>query len=255
MMIYEWRKKLVRGGPPVLSSTKPEGAQFRSVYAFPTTTVSIIQRQQSMKNLNGKMVASDTLLIDVDDSTHVDTCRDILLQLGIGFQEYTTGNRGCHFEIPIIPMMGVNVIYSQIQWLKSVGLWDMIDTSIYKPAGQFRCIGAKHRKTGQFKRLVQEYKGPKILEITTLSPPPVVVKNDWLCEEGTPESEFDFFMNVLAERGEGKRHPHMYITFQAGKAAGLERAEIEDCIRWWNQHMTYVPHTDQAIEKKLRSFK
>lgn len=253
-MLYEWRKKVVRGGPPVLAPTRPEGAQFRSVYAFPTDTVQIIQRQQSMKNLNGKMVASDTLLIDVDDAQNVDTCRDILIRLGIKFQEFTTGNRGRHWHIPIDRMIGVNVIYSQTQWLKSVGLWDMIDTSIYRPAGQFRCIGAKHRKTGELKRLVKEYDG-KLLHITTLTPPPVVVKHDWICEEGTPEAEFDFFMNVLAERGEGRRHMHMYITFQSGKQAGLERAEIEDCIRWWNRRMTYTPHSDQMIDKKLRGFK
>lgn len=252
-MLYEWRKSVVRGGPPVLSDTPIEGAQFQSVYAYPPETARIIRSQKSMKNLNGKMIYSDTLLIDVDEEENVQKALDILNGLGVYYIVCDTGNRGMHVSIPIKPMQGVNVIYSQKQWLKSVGLWPLVDTSIYRPAGQFRCMGAKHRKTGRIKHVTQEVDG-KQLQITMLVPPPTVVDESWKAEAGTPEAVFNFYMNLLAERGPGMRHMHLYISFQSGKQAGLDRAEIEECLRWWNDCQVH-PHTEAMMNKKLESFK
>ena len=252
-MQYEWRKSVVRGGPPVLSDTRIEGAQFRSVYAFPSPTAQIIRTQKTMKNLKGKMVYSDTLLIDVDHEENVQKALDILDRLKVYYIKCDTGNRGMHIHVPIKPMQGVHVIYSQKNWLQSVGLWPLIDTSIYRPAGQFRCIGATHRKTGRIKHVVEEVDG-RTLEIAMLVPPPTVVADSWQVGEGTPESVFIFNMNMLAERGPGQRHMHLYILFRSGQKAGLGREELEECLRWWNSWQTH-PHTDNMMTKKLESFK
>ncbi len=252
-MKYEWRETLVRKGPPILSDTATGNAQFRSVYGFPPVTEKLIVAQKHMKNLDGKMLYSDTLLIDIDKQEHVAKAKSLLRELGIGYEVWTTGNRGCHVHIPIQPMVGVNVIYSQKHWLKSVGLWDLIDTTIYRPAGQFRAAGAVHRTTKEIKRRLSVQQG-RLLEIRMLAPPPIV-HTDWELEETSPTKLFDFFMNLLARRDMGGRHMHMYILFKSGQKAGLPREEIEDCIRWWNQTMAEVPHRDDAVERKLRGFK
>lgn len=250
-MMYEWRTQVKRVGLPVLAEIAPPNAQFRSVYSFPEATTRKIIKQKSMKNLDGCMVSSDTVLIDVDKEENVAPARKILEALGIVVHEYTTGNRGVHWHLPVKTMTGVNVIYSQKQWLKSIGLWSLIDTSIYRPAGQFRAIGATHTKTGRLKALVSTF-GTKALEIRLLLPPPVTVKPTWLLEEGTPETVFEFYMNLLSYRGMGGRHPHIYILFKSGQKAGLGRAELEECIHWWNNRMTEEPHSHRAVEQKLK---
>jgi hypothetical protein len=253
-MMYEWRTQVKRVGPPILAPSAPSGAQFRSVYAFPETTVRKITKQNSMKDLDGCMVTSDTVLIDVDKEENVGPARKILEKLGIVVHEYTTGNRGVHWHLPVEVMTGVNVIYSQKQWLKSVGLWSLIDTSIYRPAGQFRAIGATHSKTGRVKALVGMF-GTTTLKIKLLLPPPVTASSSWLLEEGTPETVFAFYMNLLSYRGMGGRHPHIYILFKSGQKAGLDRGEIEECIHWWNNRMTEEPHSHRAVEQKLKGIR
>ena len=252
-MLYEWRSTVVRKGPPNLQEVQPADAQFRSLYGFPTPTASVIQRQSHMKNLEGRMLYSDMMLIDIDDPDNIPAALKVLDNLGIEYSVWTTGHRGIHIHCPITPMTGVNVVYSQRQWLKSVGLWDLVDTSIYRPAGQFRAPGAIHRKTKQPKQRLRDVPG-KLLTIRMLMPPPVV-HTDWELEDTDPSKLFDFFMNLLANRGAGGRHMHMYILFKSGRRAGLKRDEVEDCIRWWNGTMTDMPHSELAVEKKLKGFK
>lgn len=252
-MLYEWRSQVARFGPPKLAEQKPEGAQFRSVFGFPRETANIIERQQSMKNLNGKMLYSDTILVDVDNEAHVDKVVDILNGLHVNYQVCDTGNRGRHFHIPIEPLEGVNVVYSIKHWLQSVGLWPLIDTSIYRPAGQFRAVGAVHRKTGRVKRVTDNVEGRKPA-LKMLTPPPIT-KPLWQLEEGTPDTIFNFFMNILAERDCGQRHPHLYIIFKSGQSAGYSREEVEECAHWWNQVWTTVPHSYEAVERKLKGMR
>lgn len=251
-MQYEWRQSVKRAGLPVLSDVQPEKAQYRSVYGFPSSTQDRITTQGHMKNLEGMMLYSDMLLIDIDDADNVEAALNILKELGIGYSKWTTGNRGVHIHIPIIPMTGVNVIYSQKHWLQSVGLWSLIDSSIYRPAGQFRAPGARHLKTGGIKTKLKDNTG-KLLEIRMLKPPPVV-HTDWELETSTPTKEFDFYMNLLSYRSMGGRHPHMYILWMSGKKAGLDREELEDCIRWWNHTCTDLPHSDISITRKIKGF-
>ena len=210
-----------------------------------------------MKSCGLRSLGSDPLvliLIDIDKSENVEKVKSLIDNLGIGYEIWTTGNRGCHIHIPIKPMLGVNVVYSQKHWLESVGLWALVDRSIYRPAGLFRAAGAVHSLTKKTKRMLSAHKG-KLLEIRMLVPPPVTENNDWDLEETDPSRLFNFFMNLLACRDMGDRHTHMYILFKSGQSAGLPRDEIEDCIRWWNQTMTEMPHRDDAVERKLKGFK
>ena len=251
MLVFEWRSTVTRVGPPVLAATRPEGANYRSMFAYPSSTAELIRKQGNMKNLDGKMVYCDTILIDIDKEEHVQEVHNIIESLGYGYTMYTTGNRGRHYHIPIKPIQGVNVVYSVKHWLQSVGLWNLIDNSVYRPAGQFRAIGAKHQRTGKLKQAIGSKQSDKILSIALLSPPPVA-RPLWQLQEGTPESKFNFYLNLLAERGCGQRHQHMYIVFKSAQQAGLDRETAEDCVRWWNATFAETPHSDAAVERKLK---
>ena len=123
MRVKEWRTGLQRNGPPNLQPSQPPGSQFQSVYWFPHATAMRIQAQGNMKNLEGLDLWTDTLLVDIDQPENIPPALEILRDIGCGWEMWTTGNRGAHFHIPHNPLEGTDVIYSQIQWMKSVGLW------------------------------------------------------------------------------------------------------------------------------------
>lgn len=253
MIVYEWRKKTRRYGPPELHPKDTDGYNFHSTYGYPESTADIIREQGNTRNLKGKAVYSDTLYIDVDKDDHVDSVRSRLEELSVPFAEFNTGNRGRHFHIGIVPTEGTNVIYSQIQWLKDNDLWGLIDQTIYKETGQFRAIGAIHQKTGKVKELVDLHYVDKLLAIPMLTPPPVIVP-DTPVDDGDAESRKNYFMNLMAVRDEGGRHGHMYILWRSGLSAGFDRETIKDSIRRWNEQQPN-PHTNYMVEQKLKGFR
>ncbi len=253
-MKREWRKSVVRYGKPKLAESNPGDYNFHSVYCFPPETVNKIETQGHMKNLDGCSVYSDTLYIDIDKPGHVAKATAILEDLKAPVKILSTGNRGIHAEVATSPLLGPNTIYSQKRWLKSAGLWELVDTSIYRPAGQFRALGAIHQKTGRRKTIVREIAGTPLV-IPMLTPPPIASGvQDWAQEEGSPEAEFQLHLNLLAVRGVGCRTPHMYIVFKSAQRAGLTRQEAEECVYWWNDSQQ-DPHPTEYVAKKLRGFR
>ena len=249
---YEYRKDVVRIGKPEL---KPdaiyEGYNFRSVYGYPEDTAQFITDNGNTKNLKGKSVYSDSVLIDVDKEEHVDPVKQILEDNDIPYEQYTTGNRGSHFHIPIIPMIGTHVISSQIQWLKAMRMWDLIDNTIYREGGQFRTVGATHKKTRKQKCLVYSVKGEPIKIPKFIPPPKPNIAYDVV--EGSPEARQAFVTNLFAKRQQGQRHMHMYILWRSGLRAGHDPEHVKDLIRKWNDQQD-TPHSPDAVEMKLRGY-
>jgi Zn/Cd-binding protein ZinT len=114
----EFRRKTHRFGTPELDASPKSDHTFQSVYGYPQDTVNKILSQGHTRDLKGLPVYSDYLYIDVDQDDNVDIVRQKLRVLGIKIMEYTTGNRGIHFHIPITRMEGTDVVYSQKVWLR-----------------------------------------------------------------------------------------------------------------------------------------
>ena len=254
IILYEWRKKTRRTGKPTLDfkcPTTSDDYNFRSVYGYPQETVDFINKNNNTRNLKGKPVYSDELLIDIDNPENITEVEKKLFKLRISYDVYVTGNRGMHYHVPILPMVGTGVVYSQVQFLKNIGIYDLIDNSIYKEGGQFRAVHAVHGKTGKRKYKIGSVAGTT-LEIPTLVPPPISVVT--YSEEGTEEDMQSYINNLLAKRDVGGRHMHMFIIWKSGLKAGIDPDTIKNNIRWWNSNQN-TPHDNVILEKKLESFR
>lgn len=250
MIQYEYRDSVVRSGSPVLREVADRQYSFRSCFGYPEETAQYIETNGNTKGLSGKVVYCDMILIDVDEEGNVDAVKELVSNMGLGYSLWTTGNRGIHIHIPIDSVEGVNVPYSITEWLRGAGLWSLIDTTIYKAGSQFRVPEAIHDNTGLAKTLTKEVAG-STPTVPLLVPPPTVQRND-LVVDGDP---YDFYSNLLQSRGEGGRHMHMFILWQAGRAAGLDRETVLEWIRWWNDNKAETPHTESMLAKKFGSFR
>ena len=259
MIVYEYRTTTRRKGKPVLLEEDVPSMSgglfhtFRSVYGYPEETADFIKKNGNTRGLKNKEIYSDVLLIDADTHDEYVATLEKLVNLEIGFQTYHTGNRGGHIHIPIVPMQGTKVIYSQKKWMKDVGIWELVDTSIYREGGQYRLIGATHRKTGLQKELIQEYTG-ELLEIPLVTPPPVA-QEPVVVKEGTPEARMEYAVNLMTPKTEGSRHMHFYILYKRGLEAGFTPEEIFDDIRWYNETLCDPPHAISDLEKKFGGFR
>ena len=224
-----------------------------STYGYPTSTAVFITDKGNTRGLKNKEIYSDVLLVDADTNDEYVAILEKLVNLGIEFNTYHTGNRGGHIHIPIVPMQGTRVIYSQKKWMKDVGIWELVDTSIYREGGQYRLIGATHRKTGLKKELIQEYRG-ELLEVPLVTPPPVA-QETVVVREGTAEARIEYAVNLMTAKTEGSRHMHFYILYKRGLEAGLTPDEIFDDIRWYNETLCDPPHKVSDLEKKFCGFR
>ena len=253
-ILNEYRFEVMRKGSPVLEETPSVQYNFQSTFGYPEETARHIKDNNNTKDLKGKAVHSDTLFIDIDESANIDDACSILRKLGVGHEIWSTGNRGCHIHIPIKEMVGTKVVYSQTTWLKDVGLWPLVDTSIYREGGQFRVPGALHQKTGKPKVKTGTIEGTK-LRIKTLTPPPIAPRYfEDVSTTASPSAVFDYMMNLLAKRSEGGRHQHMFILWCRGREAGYSVDQIHGDILAWNDRQD-LPHPTHIVQAKLRGFR
>ena len=250
---YEYRTEKYRRGSPLLLNNPVRQFRYRSLYGYGVDTVHSINTQGNTRGLTGQPLYSDCIVIDCDTSDEAEGTQVILNEEGLAYSRWMTGNRGCHFHIPIEPMWGTNVIWSQTCWLKDIGVWDIIDTSIYRANGQIRVPGAIHEKTGNPKVMVEEVKGIKPDVPELVAPPLPTVSTEVI--EGTPEARNEYHRNLMYKRSEGGRHTHMFVLWNRGKSAGYDHEDIREDIRWWNDMMAQPSHTTSAVETKLRGFR
>ena len=252
--MYEWRTDKYRMGAPVLLDTPDRQYRYRSLYGYGPDTIRGINARKNTRDLAGCPVYSDHIIIDCDTQGEATTVEARLTELEINFELWLTGNRGCHFHIAIDPMFGTHVIWSQVCWLKSIGIWDTIDTSIYREGGQIRVAGAIHEKTGKPKEMIRGADNDSRITIPKLVPPPMPVVSEQL-EPGTPEARNEYHRNLFYKRSEGGRHTHMFVLWKRGVAAGYPLDDIRQDIRWWNDTFAQPSHTATAVETKLRGFR
>lgn len=251
---YEFRTEKYRVGAPVLLDNPDRQYRYRSLYGYGPDTVRSINSRQNTRDLGGCPVYSETIIIDCDTKEEATTVDDRLTELEIPFELWLTGNRGCHFHIAIKPMWGTDTIWSQTCWLRDIGVWDVIDTSIYRENGQIRVPGAVHEKTGRTKERIREATSRVQIEVPIRKAPPMPVASVQV-EAGTPEARNEYHRNLFYRRNEGGRHTHMFVLWNRGKAAGYPPNEIRDDIRWWNDTFAEPSHTATSVETKLRGFR
>ncbi len=249
---YEWRMETCRKGLPQLMETPNQQYVFRSLYGYDRNVAAQINKNGNTKGLKGLPVYSGMLIIDCDTDEQAEAAGQRLSELEVLHEIWETGNRGRHFHIPIVPMYGTNVVWSQKMWLQDSGLWDTVDRSIYIECGQIRVPGAPHLKTGRIKRQLLSVPG-NLLEIPIRVPPPSTRATPVVVE--SVESRMEFYRNLFYRRGTGSRYPHLYILWQRGLAAGETHEEILESLLWWNEHFANPPHCPSYITSKVKGFR
>jgi len=249
MILYEIRETVARVGAPVLGDKNDNN--YRSFFGFPQSTQALIKKQGHVKNLDGQELYCDEVLVDVDDNTSIDATLAAIKKSGYAHTVYTTGNRGCHISIPIEPIQHRQLVYSVKQFVKSLGIWEYIDTSVFRAAGQFRAVGARHEKTGKHKSELYKVEGT-VPKIRILTPPPMTHTKINVNHEPTEQDKYQLYINMLAAREPGARTPHFYILWRSCIRAGVENPS--EIILWWNRTQK-EPHTDSYVTNKIRGFR
>ena len=254
MYYHEVRKEVVRVGPPTIVRVgeviPPSEYNFRSTFDYPVEVADKIKQAGNTAGLKGLPVSCTTIYIDVDEQENVDEVRDILQGTGVAFDEYKTGNRGCHFHVTLAERItGTNVCHTVTSWLRDIGIWELIDSSVYKEGSQFRMESAVHGKTGESKVLTDEYDGD-LLRLSLRVAPPITVFSD---HEVTGDKR-NFFLNLLQSRGVGGRHSHLFILWKSGMAAGFSTDTVHEAMRVWNDNQN-EPHTEAVMDQKMKGFR
>jgi hypothetical protein len=224
-------------------------ANFRSVFGYPAEAQKHIEETGAIIGVKNFPVHSSLLFIDVDEETHLDEIERIIAATGVGYSVWTTGNRGLHFHIDMEPITSIHLPYSQAEYIRSLGLSDKVDMSLYRHHSIVRTPGAIHVTTGKVKELLRQVDGP-MLKINLIEEPEPEFENH---EAGDAESIRRFKRNLIQKRSVGGRHMHLYILFESGMKAGHDADTVLDWLYWWNNHQSQ-PHPDDAVYSKWKGF-
>jgi hypothetical protein len=224
---------------PLEDSHKYTG--FRSVYAYNSDVAALINSRNSTADLRDQSVYSDTLFVDFDNTDPEPLCR-YLIENGIRFERWDSGNRSTHLHIGIEPMFGVWVPASQKAWMKEHA--PEADLSFYHQSGQYRLPRTYHAKTGKPKKLIAEYAGSLLI-----IPQAEQEQTEVEIQEGGDKTTLA--MLLLASRGEGKRRPHLFQLGVSALECGYTYEESLNHLRFWNSRMSSEPHTEQVLRQQL----
>jgi hypothetical protein len=250
---YEYRAYLLRHGEPQLMPA--QAAQgivgFSSVYGFPEETVRCIEDSGSTRDIHGLPLYSDLLYLDFDSEEGVEEARQKLQHMGIGYERYTTGNRGCHFHIPIEAMLGPLVPSIQKAYVDQT--FPYADLSLYKYTGIIRNNGTWNLKNlGRRKELIEVVEGKKL--VVDLTPPRNRGETRMFYSELDPE-EADIILGqkLLQTIGNGGRNNGVYMLAYMAKTAKYNKDEARDLLWQYNCTMVQPPLDDREFNAIINS--
>lgn len=247
-MLYEIRSGIRRSGQPILVDCLEGLTGYRSLYGFNEEVANLIKEQKGTYGLHGKPLFSDTLFIDIDDNPSAEvTVEKKLMEQGVGFQVYDSGNRGKHFHVPIKEMYGKDVAYRQKHFVAEN--YPGADTSIYKITGIIRLPGTYHYKNpGNTKKCIREYRGPK-LEVTFSDIIPEVFNTEDVDPEAASKLSWEWFKKV----GEGGRNRQIYNMAFLSSLAGYSVDEARDNLLHYNSVMITPPLSNEEVVRTVKS--
>lgn len=242
----EVRKTLKRTSSPHLVplSDAYKYTGFRSVYAYPEEMAETIKATRRTSEMRDQSVYSDTLFMDFDDVDPVEF-RAWLKAQEVQYEEWDSGNRSVHFHIPIEPMFGAHVPYSQKLWVKEHA--PLADVSFYHPAGQYRLPNTFHRKNpGHCKQLVYKNNG-RLLHI----PDRKQEFTNYMLNAEDDSSKNQFFSMLLVSKSEGFRQPYIWQAATVAAEAGVDLQSAIELINWWNASLAHPSHPEDIVNKQI----
>lgn len=253
MIKFEYRPHLFRyGDPQLLPRDVARGiVGFSSVYGFPEETYKCIEEAGSIKDIYGLPLYSDILYLDYDSDEGVEEARQILLKMGIAFERFTTGNRGCHFHIPIIEMVGPLVPTLQKSYVDQT--FPHADLSIYKYTGIIRNTGTWHLKNpGKRKATIEQVSGKK-LSIDLTPPKDRSQTRVFFMDLEPDEADIILGEKLLRPIHEGGRNNGIYMLTYMAKTAKYNKQEVSELLWKYNCEMVVPPLDEREFKSIINS--
>ncbi len=249
MEVRAWKERV---GPPffVLREQLPHSGYlgFRSVYSYPNYVRDHIEQQKSTAGLEWAEVYSDCLFMDFDNQP--DAAREMvqfLVDEDYQHEAWDSGGRSVHLHIPIVPIVGQQVPWSQRVWVQRHA--PKADVSFYTHAGQYRLAGTRHEQTGRRKTLTHEMPG-RVLQLPMVERPGTDFT--YRSSGGMGHlAESTFFAQLLRHKGEGERRVFAWHLAKLGKAAGLSIDDVMSKVLWWNDRHCRPSLTTLAVRDKV----
>lgn len=152
-----------------------------SVYKFDGVAAATIRAQGNSQGLSRFPAHSDRLWIDLDAADSSEAAkektraytREITKQLqarDLKFSVWFSGSKGYHIAIKIHPMSGLDVPFSQLEFVRNE-LSLECDYSLYQHGRLLSNPGRLHPKTGMKKHKVYQFDGGTLLSIPILQAP------------------------------------------------------------------------------------
>lgn len=157
MINYLWKHKQVESSFAFIPENSLPPLGFCSLYGVSETDAKALMEAGSYAGFKGVVYPGEWLWIDVDDDNLQDEYERKIDEMGLEFQLWTTGNRGCHFAIRRNLSPSQHAPNVDKEWVKQH--FPDADLGLYSHLHLIRQKGAIHEKTGLRKTLLRHLPG------------------------------------------------------------------------------------------------
>jgi hypothetical protein len=148
---------------------------YASVYMFREEDALKIKTAQSSRNLAQYPVASEHLVIDIDDGDEgLAKVVKVLDEKNYSYEVWSSGGKGYHIYIPHDLVVSENLPYSHKKTIEELGL--EVDESLYQHGRLLSLPNRVHPKTGKKKELIRIKEGEK-MSLKLYTPPTTMTFN------------------------------------------------------------------------------
>ena len=231
-----------------------EDAGYSSYYWFTEEDAKQITAQGNAKNLNRFSVYTKYLVIDIDREDNPQLATDDMhryasdiAEMGLKHSIWVSGGKGYHIYIHCEPMEGIDVPYSQLQWVKARG-W-RVDETLYQHARLLSNPGRKSVKTGVRKHKIGDFDG-KLLYVPRVAPPvrdisPEPITSGDLCRVSLYRIQKTF------ESQPSSRHTALWSVAGACAEAGMPLNLCTELLEWMNKACWEIPKDFPGLKRAV----
>lgn len=197
---------------------KGDNPGYATNYYFGEEDAEKITKAKSIKGFKEAKVASDFIMIDIDQKDELINVEKALELGKWTYEVWKTGGKGYHVIVPHQWAYSKDLPYSHKCFVESLGL--KVDPTAYQPQRLTALPRCKHRKTGVRKHLVKRVKG-KTLDLKIVEKPEIAWKVAE--EEGGDLISFLMYATDVASMDAypGERHSRLWGLAKDAARCGI----------------------------------
>ena len=239
-----------------------EDSGYCTHYQYSAHAANAIRAQGNSEKMARFPVYSDRLWIDLDApssdpaevakvKTYAGQLTNQFKQQGLDFTVWFSGSKGYHICIKITPMEGMDVPYSQAQYVQHI-LKVSCDFSLYQSARLLSNPGRKHPKTGLKKVKVFEHKGNTLLTIPMIAnPKPPISTLESLTDSDRARIAFQRLSGLILDAPlPGMRHTSLWSVATQCMEAGMAKDLVSGTLLYANQFFA-DPKTKEEVLRAI----